>query len=67
MGGRADTGGRAGIMNRRRRGRRGRRESDKGDFVSRDYGPSALALGNKGRSKALEWLPRNVLRTWRRL
>jgi len=37
-------------MNRRRRGRRGRRESDKGDFVSRDYGPIALALGHKGRA-----------------
>ena len=34
--------------------------------MGRDNGPIALVSGNKGRSKALESLPRNVLRTTRK-
>ena len=34
--------------------------------MGRDNGPIALVLGNKGRSEALSWLPRNVLQTKRK-
>ena len=34
--------------------------------MGRDNGPIALVLGNKGRSEALSWLPRNVLQTQRK-